>query len=124
MAESFWKIPEVKALGVPLQVLKEQAEKLTEQSDGLLRGEVLTFDHGEEIYTVLSIRVPNLNNYKIEIITYRQPLRMFPGRIDFHLTSKTEEVRSFEQFVESLKNYLSSQDMMNILGTLLAQAQV
>ena len=63
MNDSFWKIPEQEITDVPMRILKEQAEKLTEETGGLLRGHVEASSFEGDIIIFMSIHVPTLNNY-------------------------------------------------------------
>jgi hypothetical protein len=47
MSESFWNIPDVGNVKVPLIVIREQATALSNLTEGLLRGvvETVTFDN-------------------------------------------------------------------------------
>jgi hypothetical protein len=41
-SSSFWIIPDVTKMSTPLSILREQAESLTERTNGLLKGLVTT----------------------------------------------------------------------------------
>lgn len=72
MTESYWKIPQSDEarINVPLQVMKEQADLLTEQTSGLLQGLVSHTALGDTLRMTLSIRVPTLNRYNVELFEY------------------------------------------------------
>ncbi len=62
--------------------MREQATALTQETEGLLRGEVRTSaSRDNELFTTLSIIVPALNNYKYDVATYIQPITLFPGTL-------------------------------------------
>jgi hypothetical protein len=42
MSDSFWDLPEISDVKVPLTILKEQAALLTKQTNGRLQGGVTT----------------------------------------------------------------------------------
>jgi hypothetical protein len=123
MAQSFWTIPGTSPTGVPLQLLKQQAEDLTIRTDGVLRGEVETTSHSETIYIAMFIRVPNLDGYQIKILEYQQPLTMYPRILVFNLTDKSAQIDNFNDFLLYFRNYLGSNEMTKVIGLLLAQAQ-
>lgn len=125
MAESFWNIPTSADVRTPVAILKEQAALLTNQTNGLLIGEVETLSIGSELVVVFSIRVPNLNLYKLEILSYSQPINMYPGILRFELRQhdNRSEIEDETQFIKAIKAYLSSPGMSRALQSLIAQAQ-
>jgi hypothetical protein len=122
MTDSFWRIPTERPTGVPLQLLREQSEKLTEETNGNLRGEIETAAFGSELRITMSIRVIYLNNYVVEILIYTQPVNMFPGQLILTLSNRTIDISNFEDFSSNIRMYLSSPGMGRIIASLMAQA--
>lgn len=125
MADSFWKIPqgEDETPDIPLHALKEQAELLTEQTNGLFQGIVTSTTLGNTLWITMAIRVPTLNNYYVEVLEYKHPPAMFPAEFEFNFPPGSARVEAQQQFVELLRDYLSSVKMSKVIGSLLAQAQ-
>jgi hypothetical protein len=100
MAESYWRIPQDEGakLESPLRAFKEQAELLTEQTDALLRGKVRNWTEGGNMLISMSILVPTLNGYAVELFEYRQPPLMFPGEFSFNFSPETERVKRVETY--------------------------
>jgi len=125
MAESYWRIPrdEDPNLEIPLHALKVQAELLTEQTGGLLLGIVGNVTIGDSLLLTMSIRVPTLNSYSVELLDYRQPPAMFPGNFEFNFPPTHTRVETYQQFVATLRDYLSSTEVSKVVRSLLVQAK-
>jgi hypothetical protein len=124
MAESFWKIPDISDLKVPLVLMKEQANALARQTSGLLRGEVETLLHEDDVYIYLNVVVPSLNDYKVNILTYRQPAQLYPGELASQFrTLPTIRVKDQDDLTAAMQSILGSKECEKLLGSLLAQAR-
>ncbi|HUB11728.1 MAG TPA: hypothetical protein VMB34_07200 [Acetobacteraceae bacterium] len=124
MVESFWSIPATGALRTPLTILREQATALTEQTKGTLVGEATVLSQPSQMLSIgLSIRVLALNDDKYRILTYEQPVTMYPGSLTSNLgDGMIRIVKSEDEFVKELKRLLSSQEAQRLLTSLLVQA--
>ena len=132
MSESFWVIPaEVKEKS-PLTMLREQASALSEATGGLLRGEVSTRKWLNGLEISLNVVVPALGNYELELLTYRQPPLMYPGRLVSLLDDQPGinlpaavgegfEIHREQEFADVLKFILASEKMQKTIAALLAQ---
>jgi hypothetical protein len=123
MVESFWAVPDSATLRTPLSILREQASALTEQTKGAIVGSVETRTDNGTLDVHLTLIVPALNDYRHRILTYKQPIDLYPG----HLVASGQEMARFieisdeNQFVSEVKGILSSDRTKNILTSLLAQ---
>jgi hypothetical protein len=115
MAESFWKIPNVDNIEVPLMLMREQASELTRQTGGSLRGSVQTQKLGDELYLSFQIVVPALDGYSIELFTYEQPLQIYPGVLSSNLHKQRYRVGDLSQFKSLLKHVLASDETERML---------
>jgi hypothetical protein len=126
MVESFWKIPDtasVASVRTPLSLIKEQASALAKQTGGLLRANTITFVVGSKLYIHLEVEVPALNGYSVQLLTYAQPAQIYPGTLQFSIKGQDVEIRNEQQFVDTLRDVLSSDDVQRVIGSLMAQAQ-
>jgi hypothetical protein len=125
MTESFWSIPDNVDIRTPLAILREQANALTQQTGGALQGQVSTLALDADIYISMQIYVPALNGYKVEILEYEQPVHMYPGTLKLNLlkNSGRSVINDEDHFVRMIKNYLSSQEMIRVVKSLLAQTK-
>ena len=123
MVESLWSIPAAENIRAPLTIMKEQATALTQQTKGSLVGSVETVTQGVAGLAIsLSIQVPSLNDYTYRLLTYTQPITMYPGRLIFALKPQFIEVEDEHEFLEALKDLLSSEEVKRVLTSLLVQA--
>jgi hypothetical protein len=123
MTENMWKIPNVDNIRTPASILREQADYLTSETNGLLHGRTLSSGSGDRIVIGLHIVAPALN-YTITLVTYGQKItEMYPGYLSSELTGKTTDVRNEEQFIEQLRSILSSRNVEKVLTNLMAQAK-
>jgi hypothetical protein len=122
---SLWNIPDISNLRTPITIIKEQATALSEATGGLLRGDVTTSRsaHDETLFLTLSVIVPALNNYKYNILTYWQPVRLFPGDLHYSAENKVYRISNEKEFDERLKSILGSEEVGAVIGALIAQAR-
>jgi hypothetical protein len=134
MIESFWSIPAVDEFRTPLAILREQANALTEQTGGLLVGSVASRPVAwtgivpqlgtkkADLAIRLDIQVPALNNYSYGLMTYWQPVELYPGYLE-HALDDALAVSDEAEFVEALKGILHSDHTRRVIGSLLSQAK-
>ncbi len=122
MSQSFWKIPKADNIRTPLSILSEQASALTEETGGALRGRVKRDALGDDLVLTLTITVPALDNYSVDLIKYWQPIQMYPGSLDFTLKPASITVRNEEEFRKALMEILSSDEVTRIITSLFSQA--
>jgi len=128
MTESFWAIPDTKNLRTPVTILKEQAEALTRATNGVLEGSVETFpanqpNFGWRLRSCLTINVPFLKDYAVNILTYSHNITMYPGILNGDYENGFSTVENEEEFVSRIKEILSSRTTMTILANLISQAE-
>ena len=121
MVESFWAIPELTTMRTPLSILREQDGALTEQTHGALVG-IVEADKGKGYVLVirLEVSVPALNDYRYRILTYEQPIDLYPGILygpDDSISNPVNE----SDFTSAIKEALSSPRVKNVLTSLLSQ---
>ena len=121
MVESFWAIPELTTMRTPLSILREQAGALTEQTHGALVG-IVEADKGKGYVLVirLEVSVPALNDYRYRILTYEQPIDLYPGILYGPDDSISYPVNESD-FTSAIKEALSSPRVKNVLTSLLSQ---
>ena len=79
MAESFWKIPDTSGIKVPLQLMREQAEQINEETRGALRGEIDQLALDTSIIFYFYLVAPTLNHYKVKVLEYAESSRVTLG---------------------------------------------
>ena len=119
MDESFWVISDVANVKTPLSILREQASALTEQTKGTLVGVVETKSDGGRMEDRLEISVPSLNDYRYRILTYEHTIELYPGTV---LANLNHSVSNENEFIELVRQILSSDRTRNVLTSLLSQA--
>jgi hypothetical protein len=124
MTDSFWPTGlDLNNPRTPVSLMKEQADQLTQLTDGKLIGEVFTHQRGPTIVTELNIRVPYINNYRITILEYWHDVKMFPGKlIDNFGAEEADEVTDEVSFIKAMKDVLGSATTKTILENLISQA--
>ncbi len=129
MTESFWIIPDTAHLRTPITILKEQAEALTQQTAGLLKGEIslrpAKGGGGQGLagtIATLTIAVPVIDSYFVTALSYQHGLESYPGALYLNFESRSVEVASEAEFTDALKQALASTKTQNILSNLLSQA--
>jgi hypothetical protein len=132
MVESFWDIPDGSSFRTPLAILREQADALTKQTQNMLVGTVSSRPVGwqESPFSVkvdlairLDIEVPALSNYRYGLLTYWQPVTLYPGGLEFSPDEQFTDIADEQQFLLELKRALASLKARNLIGSLLSQAK-
>jgi hypothetical protein len=105
----------------PKTIIEEQAQLLTEATQGMLVGAVedLT-DPGQFIYT-LNVIVPALNNYKYRILTVLHPLEMYPAHLTSNRPLLSKLLASEGDFEAAVETVLSSTEVKSALSHLKSQ---
>ena len=120
MVESFWVVPDPGQIRTPLSILREQAGALTEQTQGVLVGVVETAIIGADLNLIMEISVPALNDYRVRVLSYKQPVAMYPGRMT--IRDQGYSIEDEAAFVDLLRRTLASDWTRNVLSSLLSQA--
>lgn len=106
----------------PLSILKEQAAVLARKTNGLLEGRVENSTRGREFRYVFKIVAPTLDNYSYELFRVRHGVLLYPAWIQGPQLQDTE-LKSEQEFVDALKQVLSSDETMRVISALLAQVK-
>jgi len=122
MTKNLWgDLPDYRALKTPANILTEQANLLSELTDGQLEGGVEKGQSGGDIDLNLFIRARELNNFTFSILKARHsieiyPIIVIPQQGAPHKTCNNE--KEFEIFLEEI---LKSDKVHRAIKGLLAQ---
>jgi hypothetical protein len=124
--ENFWgDLSELEIVRTPKNILMEQANFLTNATDGLLIGQVNDERTGFPVFRYsLDVRVPGLSNYIFTVLSIAHYLELYP--VEVYLTFKREtmtECETQDEFESLLKEILASKDVRLILSRLLSQVK-
>ena len=123
--ESLWgNLDDLKKIKTPTAILREQGELLTASTNGVLEGRVSLGKHrysGGFIVT-LNIVAPTLNEYSREVLRVTHPLTFYPMTVDSDFTDHTIECDKEDDFINELGTILSSEEVRNIIQSLIAQS--
>lgn len=134
MVESFWAIPDATQLRTPLSILREQAAALTDQTKGVLVGSAEPHAYSQEelinrllppdgkLTLWLMVSVPALNDYRLRVLDYTQPVTLYPGLLRSIHTDTQQAIENQQSFIDGVKSILSSESVRNILTSLISQA--
>lgn len=121
---SLWgELPEVEAIRLPVIILREQAVKLTELTNGLLRGEVPTSKTHEGLRHHLLIVAPSLDNYSFTVLTITHGIIVYPVLVYDAANGKHYKCNIEDEFVKVVSEILSSDSTRETLKALLAQSK-
>ena len=123
MAQSLWTIPDVNNLRLPVTVLKEQASALSQQTKGVLVGELRTVptNSQDSVQYSLDIVVPTLNNYRYRVLTMAQPLALYPLTV-IGSGCQSFTARNEQELSVALQRIFNSDYTQRVLASLIAQA--
>lgn len=123
--DDLWgELPDIEENKTPFVILKEQAELLTEKTDGLLLGEVSQNQSiGREgfCYTLYMV-APSLNNYRYNLLTISYEIGLYPLRL---IESEKESVVCSDEneFKKELGEIFKSQGTQNVISKLLTHVR-
>ena len=143
MPKNLWgDLSELQVVPGPRGILQEQAQALTEATNGVLVGRVSATASGNYFRTGaeaisdglsgsvneinnfnsfgfnLDVKIPTLNNYVYTVLSITHPLELYPVRV---LASKPRVDVSCENeqdFVVALQSILRSEELRNVLARL------
>ncbi len=122
-SQSLWAdLGEVEKVRTPRTILLEQAEFLTQATEGSLVAGVdnLTLP-GRDFRYELNVSVPVLNHYKLAILSVRHNIDLYPIQVQAERPSVDRSCVDEAAFLETLRAILSSSDVRRLLSRLLAQ---
>jgi len=104
----------------PVAMLREQASLLGAKTNHLIEGKVHSHASGTKFYHSFSLVVPALDNYSYELFQISHDVGFYPVSVENR--SSYRELRNQGEFVEWLREKLSSPETKGLIGNLLAQA--
>jgi len=118
--QDFWPT-DIAKVGIvaPATILNEQASLLGKKTRGLVTAVVRTSSDERWISHTLVLQVPALANYTYALLLVRQPVLIYPLRMQAF--NKFYEIPTQEEFIAVLRAILSSDDTKRIIHALLAQ---
>jgi len=125
MPENLWgDLKSLPIVRTPVAVLKEQAELLTQLTNGLIVGWVgpspSSLTRG--FAWSLGVRVPSLNDYSVELLEIDHPPELYPVMMSSQIASKAMRNIPDEQVLKDfVKQILQSQEVRQLIGGLLSQ---
>jgi hypothetical protein len=108
----------------PVVVLREQAQLLTEATEGVIQGEVETSEAGGGgLRHDLVIRVPSMNNYKVVLLYAIHPAVLYPVNVDAPSRSApAKRCNNKDELSQGVVDILSEDASQKLVTALLAQA--
>lgn len=125
---NLWRIPEeAESARTPTVILKELANHLAGLTDRVLIARVSrsALTRTSTISISLYVVAPSLDDYSVEILNLRHPLlKSYPSSVRSSINDLNQDVNSEEELLEAVEKILSSQEMSNILRSLLNESQL
>lgn len=122
MAQNLWgTIPTAASERTPKQLLSEQAMLLGQATSGRLIGSVSTRNGNEKVTCELSILVPAMNNYSVELLAVNyDPTSLYPAWLV--AGGPVLKVESEAALAKAIGDRLQSERVHRIITSLLAHA--
>ena len=118
-----------KHVRTPVHLLREQAEQLTQKTDGMLVGKVRTQAVPETrknpayLLHSFEIAVPSLDNYRYQLFAVAQePDKLYPIQLAIPADLGDIGWSTEKEFAEWLRNELASQRARDVVANLYSQA--
>jgi len=106
----------------PFTILKEQAAVLSQQTKGLLVGEVKRYqDENEDISLSLHVVAPSLGHYRYEVVQVYYGITIYPLNVRSMATEHPPKpCHSEQEFEQALGEILSSLQVKKVISALLS----
>jgi len=118
-------IEEVKLPRNPKVILKEQADAIGRKTKYVVRGKVIGSSElvkgSPSFRAALIIVTPRLDNYTYDLLLASYPLEMYPLKILSFPHKLSYECNTEEEFIEKLREILSSEEVMKTIAALVSQ---
>ncbi|RZK18399.1 MAG: hypothetical protein EOO56_16175 [Hymenobacter sp.] len=122
--QSLWgELPAVEAIRLPVVILREQAEKLNELTNGLLKGEVPTGKTHDGLRHHLLIVAPSLDNYSFSVLQVTHGIIVYPVFVYDTVGETNYRCDNEDEFIKVISEVLSSDSVHKIIKALLAQSK-
>jgi hypothetical protein len=125
-SKNLWAdLSQLQIVRAPRTVLLEQAQYLTEATKGALVGKVVdrTAYVAAGFRYLLDVRVPELNNYSVEILWIDHEIELYPVRLGASRPNKDVSCAKEAELEKAIESVLSSSEVKTILSHLLSQLQ-
>ena len=124
--ESYWGL-EFPAVGdsAPVSLLKQQAEKLTEVTGGLVEGVVKESAEAGTAYASLYAGVPTVGDYQFKILYLAHPMLVvdpanpFPITVEDSFRQEKRTIEDMASFDRYLRDLLLSEPVQTAIGNLI-----
>jgi hypothetical protein len=123
--KSLWgDLSDLEIVRTPKEILMEQAQLLTEATDGVLVGNVESQSGSTTRLFIhdFDVTVPTLNNYSYTLLRIRHGVAMYPVRVEASDPSTSKDCPNEEEFISTVGSILSSSAVRFILSRLRSQA--
>lgn len=119
--EDLWgDMPDVETLKTPLLILKEQAELLQEKTKGMLVGQIVASQNGQNFTYTFSIVAPTLNNYTYRVLMVSHALGFYPAVVyDSQKNNIAISCENEEEYKKCLSGLFSSEKNKAAISKLL-----
>jgi hypothetical protein len=107
----------------PAAILKVQAAKLAERTNGMVVGEVKTRVEGETVFTNFNLVAPALNNYRYKLFYIAHDFSDYPLNLTWPSEGEPIKVTTSEEFLVKLGEFLHSERTARIINSLIQHSQ-
>ena len=116
----------------PAAILRQQAVLLAKKTGNALTARVdggaldrrLVRDpQNQGFHYSFEVVAPSLANYTFQLFTVRHGMDLYPVKLDFRVQERAYEAASEAEFIEVLRQVLSSPETKRVIETLLSQIE-
>ena len=107
----------------PSTILRTQATSLAHRTKGVLEGRVKSGAKQEAIYHTLFVVAPALGNYQYALLTITHDVKLYPVSMSAEEGRSWTEYNDETEFIEGLRDRLSSAESRRVIGALLTQSR-
>jgi len=124
-AENLWgSLEGFKIIKTPLLILREQAELLTQATQGILQGYIHVKPEGGNNELSFYIIAKQQNQYKYEVLRITHGVKIYPVKVGNLVESKGwKNCENEAIFLGEIRSILSSQETRKIIESLLSQSE-
>lgn len=78
--------------------------------------------NNRNLTTAFYIKSPGLSNYRFELLNLEHPLKIYPFALYDCVNSKMIHIKTEEEFITCLKELFNSQEVANVITSLMEQS--
>lgn len=125
--KNLWgELPLAEVIRTPVVILREQANQLTELTNGILQGDVQSVNissNNKPFFLRLNIIAPALEGYIMSILAVQHTIMLYPLSLSDDINGVAYQCSNESEFTATVAEVLSSSAVHKVVAALLSQSR-